>query len=207
MGFQFDTNLLYALLARELRRQGVSYLQPSGADTVLGWNRLFINLRFARRYKAGSGLYIRLFGGIASLMYPDSSSFVPYEIRFFAGGPNSMRGWQIGALGTTDSVLSGSLFAFGAEKLIEQNIEFRQRIYKFFHVATFMDLGIVENRAPAGVAISGGVGIRLDWGFSVIRLDIGQQLYRPDLRQWLFPPKKYWGGSYAQYHIAIGYPF
>ncbi|MGQ9864054.1 MAG: BamA/TamA family outer membrane protein [Bacteroidia bacterium] len=205
--FQFDTNIPYTLVERELRRQDVRFVRPSGVDTVIAWTRVAMDVRYALRNKVGGGLYARLFLGQAAPVRPDSNIFVPYEIRFFAGGPNSMRGWQIGGLGTTDSVLSGSLFAFGAERIMEVNLELRQRVYKFFHVALFTDVGFVENRAPSKAAVAGGIGIRLDWGFSVIRLDIGQQLYRPDWRQWLFPPKKYWGGAFAQYHIAIGYPF
>ncbi|MDW8056840.1 MAG: BamA/TamA family outer membrane protein [Bacteroidia bacterium] len=144
---------------------------------------------------------------------------LPFENRFFVGGPNSMRAWQFGALGPGRYTFPKNLFLIpGGTLLIEANAELRQTIYRGLQIAPFIDVGNVWFVAstlfedPRGLlrnsplpGIAGGVGLRWDFSVIVIRLDIAQQLFDP-ASGWVgsqFPV----GATRAQYVFAVGYPF
>jgi len=146
---------------------------------------------------------------------------LPFENRFFLGGPGSMRGWQFGSLGPGIYALPANRFLIpGGEILAELNAELRWTFYQGLQLAPFLDIGNVwfwktslfeDNRGILSgrtfrPAIAGGVGLRWDFSFLVIRLDVGQQVYDPATNRWIGPTLPI-GGFAAQYHIAIGYPF
>jgi outer membrane protein assembly factor BamA len=163
----------------------------------------------------------RLFLGYAKgLKY---TPLIPLENRFFAGGTNSIRGWQSNTLGpgTYDKEIN-QILGVGGEYKLEMNAEYRFDMVSSLEGAFFVDAGNVwfsqggGFQEPSGelsaetfqLGIAGGVGIRLDFSFVVIRLDLGQQLYAPDIQDWVlqdFPDDI--GGERLQYNLAIGYPF
>jgi hypothetical protein len=146
---------------------------------------------------------------------------LPFENRFFLGGPSSMRGWQFGSLGPGRYPLPPNrLLIPGGEILTELGTELRWTFYQGLQIAPFLDAGNVWFwkaslfEDPRGIlsaqtlrpAIAGGIGLRWDFSFLVIRLDVGQQVYDPATNRWIGPNLPI-GGFAAQYHIAIGYPF
>ncbi|MCD7962039.1 MAG: BamA/TamA family outer membrane protein [Rikenellaceae bacterium] len=149
---------------------------------------------------------------------------LPVDRRFYAGGPNSMRGWQARTLGP-----GGSLYdpqddpypmQYGNFKL-ETNLEFRFPIYNFFHGAFFTDIGNVwytegDDKDPLAVfkfdtfykqlGVAGGFGLRLDFNFFIFRLDWGLRLHDPN------KPKQYRWIQHltlrqSSFNFGIGYPF
>ncbi|MCS7296682.1 MAG: BamA/TamA family outer membrane protein [Bacteroidia bacterium] len=144
---------------------------------------------------------------------------LPFENRFFVGGPNSMRAWQFGALGPGSYTFPQNLFLIpGGAFLLEVNTELRQHLYRGIQIATFLDVGNVwfltstlfEDRRGLlrynplpGVA--GGVGLRWDFSVLVIRVDIAQQLFDPGTG-WIFRQFPI-GGTRSQYIFAVGHPF
>lgn len=146
---------------------------------------------------------------------------LPFENRFFLGGPGSMRGWQFGSLGPGLYPLSANRFLIpGGEILSEINTELRWTFYQGLQIAPFIDIGNVWFWKsslfddPRGIltwktlrpAIATGIGLRWDFSILVIRLDVGQQAYDPVTQRWLGRNLPL-GGLATQYHIAIGYPF
>ena len=146
---------------------------------------------------------------------------LPFENRFFLGGPNSMRGWQFGSLGPGLYPLPPNRFLIpGGEILTELGTELRWTFYQGLQIAPFLDVGNVWFwktslfEDPRGIlaartlrpAIAGGLGLRWDFSFLVIRFDVGQQIYDPPTNRWIGRSLPI-GGLAAQYHIAIGYPF
>lgn len=164
----------------------------------------------------------RFYGGIG-IPYGNSPS-LPFEKAFFAGGANDMRGWKMGFLGPGsyhNDTLSGNYNQFGDIQL-EANIEYRVSIYKMFKSALFIDMGNVwllkpNSTVPGGVitlsgfipdiAISAGIGLRLDFNFFMIRLDPAIPLRVP----W-YPEGDRWYFNKMQlrdivWNFGIGYPF
>ena len=146
---------------------------------------------------------------------------LPFENRFFLGGPGSMRGWQFGSLGPGLYPLPANrLLIPGGEILTEINTELRWTFYQGLQIAPFIDMGNVWFwksslfEDPRGIlswgtlkpAIATGIGLRWDFSILVIRLDVGQQAYDPVTKRWLGRNLPI-GGLATQYHIAIGYPF
>ncbi|GIV24357.1 MAG: membrane protein [Bacteroidia bacterium] len=144
---------------------------------------------------------------------------LPFENRFFVGGPNSMRAWQFGALGPGRYAFPQNLFLIpGGNFLAEANVELRQYLFRGLQLAPFVDVGnvwfgtVTNFEDPRGIleknplpGVGAGVGLRWDFSVLVIRLDVAQQVFDP-ASGWVrrdFPL----GGSRSQYVFAIGYPF
>ena len=154
-----------------------------------------------------------------------NSAIVPYEQRYFAGGPNSVRGWSTRTLGP------GAYQSGGRNDFINQNgdvkillnLEYRLKTKTFLEYAAFIDAGNVwtirnYNNQPDGLfkwnsfwkemGLSWGLGIRPNLGFILIRLDVGMKIYSPaplDGMHWVIT-KPSFKRDFA-YHFAIGYPF
>jgi outer membrane protein assembly factor BamA len=147
---------------------------------------------------------------------------IPFENRFFAGGTNSVRGWQANTLGPgTFPPTTNSLIGFGGEYKFEANLEYRRDVADPLELALFLDAGNVWFSSNGGfddtrgrlstetfrLGVAGGLGIRVDLDFLVVRLDLGQQLYAPDLGRNVVNTWSDIGNRRFQYNLAIGYPF
>lgn len=183
-----------------------------------------------------SALAMRVFGGVG-IAYGDSSRGVkertlPFFKQYVAGGPNSMRAWQVRQLGWGSNVPPNDTTfrdRFGDVQL-EANIEYR------FHVATlpggiklgsalYVDAGNIWlrktfndpaldsaefniGRLATDIAIGAGTGLRFDFNFFLIRLDYAfkvkdPQRRRPGEREWFYN----WGPFNGQFQLGINYPF
>ncbi len=134
---------------------------------------------------------------------PDGfEGILPYEKYFFAGGSNSIRGWQPLRLGVggyiepdvvkKDGTPSYSQIRYG-EMLLEMSVEFRQKLFGFVHGAAFIDAGNTwmlssepfpnskfnVNTFYQQIAVAGGLGLRLDFSFLILRFDVGTKLFEP----------------------------
>lgn len=163
-------------------------------------------------------------GWSASLFYP--SRIIPFENRFYAGGTNSIRGWQSGTLGPgtyqfPSESRFNNLIAPGGEYALEMNYELRFKMISFMRGALFVDAGNVwfgpnssfdERGLFKGsnlqLGVAAGVGLRFDFSFFIFRLDFGQQIYAPDIQRLVVVswPRDI-GGTRLQWNIGIGYPF
>jgi outer membrane protein assembly factor BamA len=159
-------------------------------------------------------------------IYPyGNSSVAPYSQRYFAGGPNSVRGWSTRTLGP-GSYQSGNTNDFinqNGDIKILLNLEYRRKTDTFLEYAAFIDAGNVwtirnYDNQPGGtfrwnsfwkeMALAWGVGIRPNFGFVLIRIDFGMKIYSPeslDNLHWVIT-KPSFRRDFA-YHFAIGYPF
>lgn len=167
-----------------------------------------------------SELVFRTFVGYATGY--NHTQIIPLENRFYAGGTNSVRGWQANTLGPGIFPPTGNAFiALGGEYKLEMNAEFRRDLISPVELAVFVDAGNVWFSSTGGfddprgrlssetlrLGLSTGVGVRLDFDFVIIRLDVGQQLYAPDLERPVVRQFRDIGNSRIQYNLAIGYPF
>jgi outer membrane protein assembly factor BamA len=197
--------------------------------------RLESDIRHYFNFGNGNTVASRFFAGVG-IPY-GNVDVLPFTEQFYAGGNQSMRGWNYRALGpggfdTRTLTVSDQ----AGDIQLELNTEFRFTIYKFFKAALFMDVGNIwllrkdEDREDAEfrftrsegrknsfideIAMNLGVGIRLDFNFFVVRLDAGLPIRDPafdDNERWQFDKIDLSKGSEYRdrigLRIAIGYPF
>lgn len=150
-----------------------------------------------------------------------NSDEVPYEIGFYAGGANGMRGWVFRALGP-GSYSGIEQYERIGDIQLEYNIEYRFPIYQFFHGGLFIDVGNIwtykeVESMPGGkfefsdfykeLAADFGVGFRFDFQFFIFRIDFAAPFVNP-----AFPEGQRWRLDYLQFNdvignFGIGYPF
>jgi hypothetical protein len=180
-----------------------------------------------------SALAFRAFAGYAYIYGRSGDTMehnLPWSKAFFAGGPYSMRAWQIRRLGPGSSILYDTAKTptdrFGDIKT-EFNVEYR------FNVATigalklksalFVDIGNIWaktlhnqvfipeaqfdfSRFYRDLAVGGGTSLRLDFDYFLIRLDWAYKLKNPATEEqngW-FDNLTFGNG---QFQLGIGYPF
>ena len=164
---------------------------------------------------------MRLFGGIG-VAYGNSDA-MPFEKLFYSGGANSLRAWQARAVGPGSMPLDTtfSIPNQTGDIKLEANIEYRPKLFWKLEGALFMDAGNIwtlrqdlGREAGAfrfkdfhkGIAVAGGVGIRLNLEFVLLRLDLGVSLRNPYLQKWTLPSQWFKSGAYAL-QFGVGYPF
>jgi outer membrane protein insertion porin family len=147
---------------------------------------------------------MRAYAGVG-YNYGNEGYTLPFYKQFFAGGPNSMRAWQLRQLGLGSSLLSDTAGtkdnAFReryGDMQLEGNLEYRYRIADFSSLklggAVFADIGNIWNikkdtlnplgvfdlsRLGKDIAIGIGTGLRFDFNYFLIRIDGGIKLKDP----------------------------
>lgn len=132
----------------------------------------------------------------AGVVYPyGNNKLVPFQKRFFSGGANSVRGWNVRELGPGAFYREDSNFNDHTGDIrFDANIEYRSSVFWKLELAAFIDAGNIwtikgEERQYKGefkpnkfykqIASAYGLGLRLDFDFVLIRLDCGWKLYDP----------------------------
>jgi len=159
-----------------------------------------------------SMLALRAFAGYGYAFKTESSPndvTLPFFKSYFAGGPNSMRGWQIRKLGIGSSIFfdtlgyyKGSPGAFNdkyADIQMEANIEYRFNLFRLFGFwmrgALFTDVGNIWGRKNLintqpdavlmldklykDIAVASGFGVRMDFSYFILRFDLGYPIKDP----------------------------
>jgi outer membrane protein insertion porin family len=113
--------------------------------------------------------------------YLGASDEIPLNERFYAGGPNSIRGFGYQSVGPMDrdDVPLGGRF-----KIVWNVGEIRRTIFKMIGGVVFLDLGGVWSR-PNDFSIDGlraavGAGLRANTPIGILRFDYGVNLDRRD---------------------------
>jgi outer membrane protein insertion porin family len=156
-------------------------------------------------------MVFRVFAGAGydyGLSGSTTENTLPFFKAFYAGGPNSMRGWQIRNLGLGSSTYYTMLdettnvtnLRFGDVKL-EGNVEYRFLLGTLFSIkfrsAFYTDIGNIWSwqpivAGPEGVgsdfrlnsfynqfAVDAGTGLRLDFNYFILRFDYAYKLHDP----------------------------
>ena len=159
--------------------------------------------------------------------YPYSNSQVlPFEKRYFAGGPNSVRGWSVRSLGPggyKGSDTGMNYINHTGDIKLDVNLEYRTHLFWKFNGAAFIDAGNIWNirdyegqeegtfrfnRFYKQLAVAYGLGLRFDLDYLIIRFDGGMKAINPmrtgkDKYPFLRPN---FSRDFA-FHFAVGYPF
>ncbi len=180
------------------------------------------DIDYSRTFRLGIHPELAVHVGAGIACPYGNSKQIPYERRYFAGGPNSVRGWSTRELGPGRYVRKSSSDFFnqtGDIKLLAQ-AELRFHTEGIFEYAIFVDAGniwtiqdydnqpdgkIVLDELAKDLAASVGAGVRLDLSFILVRLDVGMKGYDPSTREWNITSPQF--KRDVTLHFAIGYPF
>ncbi|GAO43461.1 hypothetical protein FPE01S_02_05660 [Flavihumibacter petaseus NBRC 106054] len=154
---------------------------------------------------------------------------LPFYKSYFAGGPSSMRGWQIRQLGPGSSKIFANNNADRfADIQLEGNIEYRFDLAVVFGIklksALFTDFGNIWYRNNQGdpslddavfkvnklyrdLAVDLGTSLRLDFNYFLIRFDWAYKFKDPFYAEhkngWFYDMNLFKG----QFQLGINYPF
>ena len=152
-----------------------------------------------------------------------NSTTVPFEKQFYAGGANSMRGWQARALGPGRVQPWTEYFLIPSQTgdfKMEANVEYRFPIVWKLEGALFADAGNVWNLRMADymegsnfsfdtIAADWGMGVRVNLDFILVRIDLGLKVYEPcrPVGERLIGPEQWFQSGNFALHFGVGYPF
>lgn len=153
-----------------------------------------------------------------------NSTAMPFEKQFYAGGANSMRGWQVRSLGPGFSPLNEtfSIPSQTGDVKLEADVEYRNHLFWKIEGALFAEVGNVWSRRSDDLlakfdpksfykSLGGdwGIGVRVDLDFILVRIDAGFKVHDPSREEghrWLMPQEWVGRDGYA-IHFGVGYPF
>jgi hypothetical protein len=215
---------------------GVAYSQFTRLD-----NELICSYPFGKKKSLNGRLQVG-----AGIPYGNTETSLPYDYAFFAGGANDNRGWRARALapGSYKYYLDTNRTATQISDIrLGASAEFRFSISDLLKGAVFIDAGNTwtynkdvnrfgsqfSNSWYREIALSAGVGVRIDLDFFILRLDVGLPLTNPAMpegERWIFNKdrsgyisegintfgldeyKKYLPNPFTPcFHFGIGFPF
>ena len=161
--------------------------------------------------------------------YPyGNSTVLPFEKRYFSGGANSVRGWTVRSLGPGNYKDKDGRINFitqTGDMKLDLNLEYRTHLFWKFGGAAFIDAGNIwtlrnYESQPGGqftmlglwqdLAVSYGLGLRLNFEYFVLRFDLGMKAINPayktedEAHYPLIHPRM--SRDFA-FHFAVGMPF
>lgn len=217
-------NIMAAISSHAGRPKKNGYYQLLGT----GFAQYFktdIDFRYYRMLYGGNTLVYRFFAG-AGLPYGNSVA-LPFEKKYFAGGANSLRAWQVRSLGpgSFNEPADRSFPNRTADIKLEANLEYRFQLFWVLEGALFIDAGniwaIDDNDKREGalfrfdkfyndIAVGTGMGLRFDFSFFIFRLDLGLKLRdpaAPDDQKWIPGSRRFSFSKDSSLNLGIGYPF
>jgi outer membrane protein assembly complex protein YaeT len=178
-----------------------------GSSEFQQFTRVLADAAWYRLLTRGVVLSWHLRGGAifspAVALGTQSNAFVPPEQRFYAGGPNDVRGFRRNELGPVVYVVTTTALASvkdsaallppdsvqvsptGGNSLVVGNVELRFPSPVFatrMRLAAFVDAGMLWERgrpdlAPAALRVTPGVGLRVSTPLGPARLDLAYNPY------------------------------
>lgn len=223
-------NLLYAIskVAKQKPNKdgqyeifNIPYSQYAKADVNFAYHQVIVP-KHKLVYHMGIGV-----------AYPFlNASTIPFEKRYFSGGSNSVRGWQARTLGPGSFRGNGNALVYDLQAgdiRLDLNLEYRWKCWTYLELAAFVDAGNIWTirdyaQQPNGVfrfdefykqlALSYGVGLRIDAQIIIFRVDMGVKLHDPSRMTGALSGTEWrtvrnglcWKDDFT-IHFAIGYPF
>jgi len=156
-----------------------------------------------------------------------NSSILPFEKRYFSGGANSVRGWNVRELGPGRFKGSGGKIDFinqTGDMKLDLSAELRSFLFWKIDGAVFIDAGNIwtlRNYAEQEggqfkfsefykqIAVAYGLGLRLNFDYFIIRFDAGMKAINPaysNSREH-YPILHHKFSRDFSFHFAVGLPF
>ncbi len=150
---------------------------------------------------------------------------LPFEKKYFTGGANGVRAWQVRELGPGSyKAPPGAYPNQSSDIKLEANLEYRFKLIDFLEGALFLDAGNIwainekDNREGAlfkfnrfykQIAIGTGAGVRFDLNYFILRVDVGMKVRDPAVvegSRWIIGTRALTSDDF-NLSFAIGYPF
>lgn len=216
----------------------------SGADKIVdsdtvgistpGYYKI-LNTRYAQYMKADLefryGYMIDRYNSIVGRVFAGvglpfgNFDVLPFEKKYFTGGANGIRAWQVRSLGPGTYKAPVDAYPNQSSDIkLEANLEYRFRLINMLEGALFLDAGNIwaindkDNREGAKfepgrfykqIAMGTGLGFRFDFTYFIFRLDMGMKLRDPAQKSgngWIIGNRKLNNDDF-NLTFAIGYPF
>lgn len=150
---------------------------------------------------------------------------LPFEKKYFTGGANGIRAWQVRSLGPGSYKAPSDVYPNQSSDVkLEASLEYRFRLFWRMEGAFFADAGNIwainykDNREGAvfrfdrfykQIAVGSGFGLRFDFTYFLFRLDLGMKMRDPSLAEGkrLIPGNYPINTDHFNLSFAIGYPF
>jgi len=141
-----------------------------GTDELLGSTMTFAQatawFRWVRAFGEGNRVLARLNGGVTASR---DFSTLPPSVRFFAGGDESIRGFDYNSLGPKD----GDGNVIGGDNLLVASLEYERHLRGNFYGAVFVDAGNAFNNADFTAEVGAGIGLKWRSPLGPLRLYLG----------------------------------
>lgn len=141
-----------------------------GTDESLGSTMTFAQatawIRWVRAFGTGNRVLARINGGVTA-----SRDFttLPPSVRFFAGGDESVRGFEYNSLGPKDA--DGNVI--GGTNLLTASLEYERRLKGNFYGAVFVDAGNAFDDNDFNAEVGAGIGVKWLSPLGPLRLYLG----------------------------------
>ncbi len=144
-------------------------LQALGGSDALLSDTNFIQLKLGAKAVHSVNSKLRVLGRAdAGLTYVDDFDKLPVSQRFFAGGDNSVRGYEYQSLSLKDESGDG----LGGQNLLAGSVEVDYRLKGNWGVAAFVDAGNAFDEMDTDLKIGVGVGLRWFSPIGPVRIDL-----------------------------------
>jgi outer membrane protein assembly factor BamA len=179
--------------------------------------------RYGHMINKSSSVVGRAFFGIGVPF--GNFNVLPFEKKYFTGGANGIRAWQVRSLGPGSYIAPPDVYPNQSSDIkLEANMEYRFKMFWRMEGAFFMDAGNIwainykDNREGSvfkvnefykQIAVGSGFGVRFDFTYFLFRLDLGVKMRDPSKAE----GKRFIPGNYQlsselfNLSFAIGYPF
>lgn len=143
-----------------------------GSAQSLGSDVSFAQARIDAKWLTTQGQNRFIARGALGTTVTSSFTELPPSKRFFAGGDNSVRGYDFEALGATE----GSGEVIGGRHLVVGSVEYQRLLTDTWGVAAFYDAGNAFNQVNESLNTAIGVGVRWRTPIGPLRIDIARPL-------------------------------
>ncbi len=182
--YNIGTTLRFSDMEDSLFPQNGHYLFSDlrGASEALLSDTSYSRLHLKGRYMLGLGensrIDTRLEIGTA---WVEDFELYPTSLRFFAGGDNSVRGYQYESLGPINE--NGT--EIGGKNVVSGTLQYDYRVAQSWVLSTFVDGGNAYNDTIDTLYVGAGAGFRWLAPFGSLRVDIAYPVSEePGLDDW-----------------------
>ena len=152
-------------------------MEIRGTDQVLGSTASYAQatawLRLVRSFGTGNRILARFNAGATA-----SADFIelPPSVRFFAGGDESIRGFDYNSLGPVDA--DGNVI--GGTNLLVASLEYERHLWGNYYGAAFVDAGNAFDSFDFEAEVGAGIGFKWRSPIGPLRIYLGYPLTDDD---------------------------